>query len=64
MNFNTMYNPAFKDEPFKYQIVVLVSKLIYTVTPDVLKDIKQLAVYFETFGYSKDIKRYRPTIRI
>lgn len=59
-----MYNPAFKQEPFKYQVVVLVSKLIYTVTPDVLKDIKQLSQYFETFGYSADIKRYRPTIKI
>jgi hypothetical protein len=64
LNFNTLYNPAYKDEPFKYQICTLVSKLIYTVTPDVLKDIKELSVYFETFGYSHDIKRYRPTIRI
>jgi len=34
------------------------------VQPDVLKDLMQLRVYFETFGYNKDIRRYRPTIRI
>lgn len=64
INLNNLYNPAFKDEPFKYQIVILVSKTIFTFTPTVLKDLKQLSVYFETFSYSKDLKRYRPNIKI
>jgi hypothetical protein len=40
INLNSDFNPAFKEEFFKYQIVVLVSKVILTVTPEAVKDIK------------------------
>ena len=40
INLNSDFNPAFKEEFFKYQVVVLVSKVILTVTPEAVKDIK------------------------
>lgn len=39
INLNNDYNPMFKDEPFKYQIVVLNSKVIFSVNPGMIKDI-------------------------
>lgn len=39
MNFNHNYNPAFKEEPFKYRVVVLNSKVIVSVTPAIVKDL-------------------------
>jgi hypothetical protein len=42
INLNSDYNPAFKDEPFKYQVVVLNSKVILSVSPAMVKDVFQL----------------------
>jgi hypothetical protein len=39
INLNSDYNPRFKEEPFKYQIVVLNSKVILSVTPSIVKDL-------------------------
>ncbi len=39
LNFNNSYNPAYKNEPFKYQVNVLNSKVILSVTPAIVKDI-------------------------
>ena len=38
INMNNMYNPTYKQELFKYQTTVLVSKLIATTTPDLCRD--------------------------
>ena len=42
----------------------MVSKVILSVTPEAVKDIKQLQAYFEMQGYNKELKRYRPFIKI
>ena len=39
INLNTNYNPSFKHEPFKYQINVLISKVILSATPAMVKDV-------------------------
>jgi len=33
INLNTCYTPQYKQEPFKYNIAVLVSKMIFTTGP-------------------------------
>ena len=38
INMNNMYNPTYKQELFKYQTTMLVSKLILTTTPDLCRD--------------------------
>lgn len=40
------------------------SKAIISVTPDVLKDLMQMKAFLEMFSYAKDLKKYRPDIRI
>jgi hypothetical protein len=40
------------------------SKTIISVTPDVLKDMFQMKAFLEMFSYAKDLKKYRPDIRI
>jgi hypothetical protein len=64
INLNNGYNPMFKNEPFKYQVAVLCSKVILSVTPAMVKDIFQLQAYLEMSGYIKALRRYRPTIRL
>jgi len=39
MNFNHNYNALFKDEPYKYRVVILNSKVILSVTPAIVKDL-------------------------
>ena len=64
MNFNQDYNPLFKEEEFKYRIVVLVSKVILAVSPSVVKDIFELRAYLEMQSYQEVLRRYRPAVRI
>lgn len=65
LNFNSDFNPTHKkNETFKYQVVVLQSKVILSVTPAMVKDLFQMNAYLEMQSYVKDLKRYRPTIRI
>ena len=64
INMNNSYAPAYKKEPFKYQVVVLVSKLILNTSPDMVRDMMQLSQYTEMYSYYKDLKKYRPTMRI
>lgn len=64
INMNNMYNPTYKQELFKYQTTVLVSKLIFTTTPDLCRDMMQFVSYAETFSYVEDLKKYRPTMRL
>ena len=51
INMNNMYNPTYKQELFKYQCTVLVSKMIFSTTPDLLRDMMQFASFAETFSY-------------
>ena len=63
INLNSNYTPAqATQEPFKYQIVMLVSRVILTVNPSVVKDMFELQTFFENFSYAHDLKRFRPTI--
>ena len=64
INLNNRYAPAYKKEPFKYQVVVLVSKLILNSDPDLFRDMMQLSSFTEMYSYHEDIKKYRPTMRI
>ena len=64
INLNNMYNPRFKDEPFKYQVNLLVSKIILTATPDLFRDFMQFKSFTETYSYIEDLKKYRPTVRL
>lgn len=64
INMNNMYNPTYKQELFKYQCTLLVSKLILTTTPDLCRDMMQFVSYAETFSYVEDLKKFRPTMRL
>ena len=64
INMNNMYNPTYKDEPFKYQCTLLVSKIIAQTNPDVLRDLMQFSSFTESFSYIDDLKKFRPTMRI
>lgn len=64
INLNNLYNPTYKQEVFKYNTTVLVSKLIATTTPDLCRDLMQFSSYFESYSYVKDLKKYRPLMRI
>ena len=64
INLNNDYNPQFKDDPFKYRVAILVSKVILSVTPDCVKDVFQLKAFLEMNSYIKELRRYRPTIRL
>ena len=64
INMNNMYNPAYKQELYKYQCTVLVSKMIATTTPDLCRDMMQFVSYTETFSYVQDLKKFRPTMRL
>ena len=64
INMNNMYNPTYKQELFKYQCTILVSKIIATTNPDLLRDMMQFASFAETFSYINDLKKFRPTMRL
>lgn len=64
INMNNMYNPTYKQELFKYQCTILVSKIIATTNPDLLRDMMQFASFAETFSYISDLKKFRPTMRL
>ena len=64
ININNMYNPMYKQELFKYQCTVLISKMIMTTTPDLCRDMMQFVSYAETFSYIQDLKKYRPKMRL
>ena len=64
INLNSDFNPQYAHHTFKYRIVVLLSKVISNVTPDTIKDIFQFQSYFEMFSYMREIKRFRPDMRI
>ena len=51
INMNNSYAPAYKNEPFKYQITILMSKLILNTSPDMVRDMMQLSQYTEMYSY-------------
>jgi len=64
INLNNDYNPKYKNEDFKYQVIALCSKVILQVCPSVVKDVFQLQAYLEMQTYIKELRRYRPLIKI
>lgn len=64
INLNTYYTPMYKQEPFKYNGSLLVSKLIFTGNPQVLADSYEFLNYSETFTYYKELNKFKPLVRI
>jgi hypothetical protein len=64
INLNNSFTPKYKHEIFKYNAIVLVSKLIFSVQPCILSDSFECVNHIETFSYIEPLKRFRPPIRI
>jgi hypothetical protein len=64
INLNTCYTPLYKQEPFKYNIALLVSKLIVTASPALLADSCEFLSFTETLSYAKALDGYKPLMRI
>jgi hypothetical protein len=63
-NLNTCYTPAYKHEPFKYNSAVLVSKLVCSADPKIIRDAYEFANYSETLSYCKMLSKFKPLVRI
>lgn len=64
VNINQVYTPQYGQQPFKYNGALLVSKLIFTSSPEVLDDAFQFANYYETQSYCKALNKFKPLARI
>ena len=64
INLNTCYTPAYKQEPFKYNIATLVSKLIFTGNPTTIGDAYEFLSYREAYSYYKTLNRFKPIMRV
>jgi len=64
INLNTCYTPAYKQEPFKYNVATLVSKLIFTANPLTIADFYEFLAYKEMYSYYKTLNRFKPLMRI
>jgi Vacuolar sorting-associated protein 13, N-terminal len=49
---------------YKYQINTLISQINLNLNPTMLRDILKFKAFLEMFSYTRDLKRYRPPIRI
>ena len=45
LNFNKLYTPLYKEEPFKYNVTTLVSNVILNIDPEVLSEIVNVIVF-------------------
>lgn len=64
INLNTCYTPMYKQEPFKYNIALLVSKVIVMVSPALLADSCEFLSFTETLSYAKLLNNFKPLMRI
>ena len=64
INLNDMYNPTYKDEPFKYNISVLVSKVIVSANPNIARDFVSFSNTSECLTYTNQLRTHRPQTRI
>lgn len=62
INLKKSFNPS--TDLYKYQINTLVSQVSLNVTPQTLRDILKFQSFLEMFSYSRDLKRFRPPVRI
>ncbi len=62
INLKKAFNP--QTDSYKYQINTLVSQINLNITPTMLRDILKFKAFLEMFSYSKDLKRFRPPLRI
>lgn len=61
INLNKSYQ---LDDPYKYQVNTLISAINANLTPETVRDILKFNAFLEMFSYAKDLKRYRPLIKI
>ena len=65
INLNEYYNPTYKkNEPFKYHVAVLVSKIKVSLDQHIARDLVQFTTCSEQFSYQQQLKKYRPCTRI
>jgi hypothetical protein len=51
-------------DTYHYQINTLISQISLNVTPHMLRDILKFQAFLEMFSYARDLKRFRPSVRI
>lgn len=62
INLNKSFRPL--EDPYKYQINTLLSQITVNLSPNVVRDILKFQAFLEMFSYSKDLKRFRPPLRL
>ena len=62
INMNKSYDH--QNDPYKYQVNTLVSSINANLDPNVVRDILKFKSFLEMFSYAKDLKRYRPLMRV
>lgn len=62
INLKKSFNP--QQDSYKYQINTLVSQISLNLTPLMLRDILKFQAFLEMFSYARDLKRFRPPLRI
>ena len=51
INLNTCYTPVYKEEPFRYNIAVLISSVVANLSPDVLENIVGATQYLQMYSF-------------
>jgi hypothetical protein len=62
INLNKSFRP--NEDPYKYQINTLISQINLNLTPGTVRDVLKLKTFMEMFSYSKELKYFRPLLRI
>lgn len=61
INLNNNYKSK---DPYRYQFNILISAIKFNLTPEITRDIHKFKAFMEMFSYSKELKRFRPLIRL
>ncbi len=62
INLKKSFNPL--TDSYKYQINTIISQISLNVSPHSLRDILKFQSFLEMFSYAKELKRFRPPLRI
>ena len=62
INLKKSFNPAV--DKYKYQINTIISTISLNLSPTSLRDILKFQSFLEMFSYAKELKRFRPPLRI
>lgn len=62
INLKKSFNPAV--DKYKYQINTIISTINLNLSPTSLRDILKFQSFLEMFSYAKELKRFRPPLRI